>query len=103
MALLLLLSGSPFICSMYAAELLLSFPLNDLSVCVEIPIQAQPFPPCKRHASCMLSCPLLPPHTPCFHLQLLQARSGMSDSQQRGWHTAVPTAVWDKAYGGSGA
>lgn len=28
---------------------------------MEIPIQAQPSLPCKCHASCVLSCPLLPP------------------------------------------
>lgn len=58
---LLLLLGSPFTCPVCTAELLLSFPLNDLSAHMEIPVQAQPSLPCKYHALCMLSCSLLPP------------------------------------------
>lgn len=52
----------------------------------------------------MLSCPLLPPSWSSLPplAFTLQAGSGMSGPQLRGWHTAVPTALWDRAYGGSG-
>lgn len=59
--LLLLLPDSPFICPVCTAELLLSPLLNNLSAHMEIPVQAQPSLPCKCHALCVLSCPLLPP------------------------------------------
>lgn len=38
--LLLLLLGSPFICPVCTTELLLFFPLNDLSAHMEFPVQA---------------------------------------------------------------
>lgn len=52
----------------------------------------------------MLSCPLLPPSWSSLPplAFTLQSGSGMSGPQLRGWHTAVPTALWDRAYGGSG-
>lgn len=103
--LLLLLPGSPFICPVRMAELLLSPLPHDLSAHMQIPLRAHPHIPTLPvprpvHAAIPTS-PLLV--GPASHPVLSPPTAaswqwGVGVPSKRGWHAAVPAVVQDRAY-----